>query len=333
MATPFNVKGQQGSIPSLGLGTATLFNNICKTTVFEAIKLGYRHIDTALLYDNQEAVGAGIAEAISAGFCTREDLFVTTKVGFYPAAADGANCDVHIACHPENKKGFAETAAAVDLCLSKLGLPYVDLVLVHNPCTTIAEYQASTCPHNFDLSKTRFTRTERELILGGRLAQAHAAWDPDAACAARAATWKALEAAKGAGKARFIGVSNYSPYLLKQMESYATVAPAVNQLELHPRASAPTLRALAAASGMALTAYGTGNSVAIEKSPVVAAVAKKHGTSPVGVVIQWTLARGVTVIPRTATLSHMKENLESAGKQSLLSAEDLAQLDALNDAY
>ena len=90
MATPFNVKGQQGSIPSLGLGTATLFNNICKTTVFEAIKLGYRHIDTALLYDNQEAVGAGIAEAISAGFCTREDLFVTTQVGFYPAAADGA---------------------------------------------------------------------------------------------------------------------------------------------------------------------------------------------------------------------------------------------------
>ena len=143
MATPFNVKGQQGSIPSLGLGTATLFKDACKTAVTAAIKAGYRHIDTALLYDNQEAVGAGIAEAIAAGYATRADLFVTTKVGFYPAAADGKNCDVHLSFHPENKKGFAETAAAVDLCLAKLGLAYVDLVLVHNPCTNLLDYQAS----------------------------------------------------------------------------------------------------------------------------------------------------------------------------------------------
>jgi len=189
-----------------------------------------------------------------------------------------------------------------------------------------------TCPHNFELSKTRFTPAERELILGGRLAQVHAAWDPAAACAARAATWRALEEAKAAGKARFIGVSNFPPYLIREMDAYAAIAPAVNQLELHPRASSPALRALAAATGMALTAYGTGNSAAIERSPVVAAIAERRRTSPIGVVIQWTLQRGVTVIPRTATLAHMEANFESAAAPAL-SAEELAQLDALNEAH
>ena len=121
MSTKFSVKGQEGTIPSLGLGTATLFNDTCKAAVVEAIRQGYRHIDTALLYNNQEAVGAGIAEAIAAGLCTRADLFVTTKVGFYPAAADGKNCQVHIvvrflrrAAHP----GAAATAAPTHPLLS-----------------------------------------------------------------------------------------------------------------------------------------------------------------------------------------------------------------------
>ena len=220
----------------------------------------------------------------------------------------------------------------MDLCLAKLGLAYVDLLLIHNPCAGVAEYQASTVCHNFELSRTHFTGAERALILGGRLAQAHAAWDPAAARAARAATWRALEEAKAAGKARFIGVSNFSPYLLQEMESYADVAPAVNQLELHPRASAPSLRARAAASGMALTAYGTGNSVAIEKSPVVAAIAAARGTTPMDVAIRWTLARGVTVIPRTASPAHLKENLASAAAGPL-AVGDLAQLDELNEGH
>ena len=75
--------------------------------------MGYRHLDTALLYDNQEAVGAGISEAIAAGLCTRADLFVTTKVGFYPAAADGANCDVHIACASSPRGPLARANGAL----------------------------------------------------------------------------------------------------------------------------------------------------------------------------------------------------------------------------
>ena len=86
---PFDVKGQAGSMPSLGLGTATLFNEECTGAVRAAIQRGYRLIDTALLYDNQAAVGKGIREAIAAGEVKREELFVTSKVAFYPAEADG----------------------------------------------------------------------------------------------------------------------------------------------------------------------------------------------------------------------------------------------------
>ena len=332
MATlAFKVRGQEGAIPAIGLGTATLFDERCSTAVYEGIKMGYRYIDTALLYNNQEAVGEGIARAIGEGLVARADLFVTSKVAFYPAEADGANTDVHIKFEPCNRKGHAATAEAVDLCLAKLKLAYVDLMLIHNPCTNVDEYQASTCPHNFELARARFLPAERAMILASRLATAHARFDAAAGEAARAASWRALEEARAAGKCKFIGVSNYSPYLLKGMEAYAAVQPAVNQLELHPRASSPALRSLAAAMGMALTGYGSGNSVALEQCPLVAAIAKAHGSTPFKVVLAWTLQRGVGVIPRSATPANLRDNL-TAG-QLTLSLEELSQLDGKNEAH
>lgn len=72
----------------------------------------------------------------------------------------------------------------------------------------------------------------------------------------------ALEEAHAAGKCKFIGVSNYPPALLREMEGYATrCMPCINQLELHPRFSSPSLRSYAEATGLVLTGYGTGNSV------------------------------------------------------------------------
>lgn len=333
----FKVRGQEGAIPRIGFGTATLFKEKCTQLVLEAIKGGCRNIDTALLYDNQEAVGQGIREAIAAGEVKREDLFVVTKVGFYPGTVSGTyesppkEVQVHLSFYPENKKGYAETAAAVDLCLKKLGLDYVDLILIHNPCATVDEYQASTVCHNFELGRTAFTDEERQMILDHRKAKAHSHYDIEAAEAARASTWKALEAAKAAGKCRFIGVSNYSPFLVRNMENYATIQPAVNQLELHPWASSPTLRALAAEMGMALTAYGSGNSVWCAKSPVVAAIAAARGISATAVILKWTLAKNVSVIPRTSTPTHIAEN-QRAGEAPHLLPEDIAQLDALNKA-
>lgn len=86
----------------------------CKNAVLNAIKTGYRLIDTAALYMNEEAVGAAINEAISTGIVTREDLFITTKLWWNDASYEGA------------KKAF-------EVSMNKLGLDYLDLYLIHQP--------------------------------------------------------------------------------------------------------------------------------------------------------------------------------------------------------
>ena len=334
MMIPFNVKNQTGAMPACGFGTATLFGDVCETAVFEAIKSGARLIDTALLYNNQEAVGKGISRSIAAGLCKREDLWVTSKVAFFPADHDGTNAWVPIAWHAENCKGEAATAAGIDLCLKLLGLDYVDLMLIHNPCTQLDDYTASSYPHCFELGGSRLTDKERELVLAHRVAGVRL--DVAGAEASRASSWRALEAARAAGKCRFIGVSNYSTPLVKAMTAYATVMPAVNQLELHPRFSSPSLRAYARKAGMAITAYGSGNSARIEarlgKSAAVGRIAAARCCSRMAVVLRWTLQRGAAVIPRTATPAHMAENLAAASAQPLSDAE-LKELDALNEAW
>lgn len=341
----FEVKGQKGSIPSWGFGTATVAD--CKNSVRAAIQCGYRHIDTALLYNNQEDVGLAIKESIEAGEVKREDLFITTKVGFYPEACVGGkngdegvskNSNTFIRFHRENRKGYEITNEAIDLCLKKLGLDYVDLLLIHNPCTELDDFRASSGPHAFELSNnTHLDQDERELLLSRRLNLVK--FDEEKAERIRAATWKALEEAQKNGKTKYIGVSNYPTRLVKNMEKYALVMPCVNQLEFHPRASSPSLQALAKELGLVLTAYGSCNSTSIEKREetrshsVVSAIAAKYNLSTYSVILKWTLAKGVVVIPRSAKASHLKENKDACTDGIKLTDDDIKQLDTLNEAH
>lgn len=334
----FDVRGQKGAMPSVGMGTATLHGEKCIAAVRAAIKAGYRNIDTALLYMNQEAVGEAIRQAIDAGDVQRDELWITTKVGFYPAVADGKNAWIPVpnSFHELNKKGKVITMEAIDLCLKQLQLDYVDLVLIHNPCTDLNEYQASACPHHFELSESALTSSERDMVLQARLGAVKC--DRAAAEHDRAETWKALEEAKQNGKCRFIGVSNYPPLLIRAMESYATTMPAVNQLELHPRFSSPSLRAFARESGMVLMAYGTGNSVAIAKrmgrEEVVRRIAQIRGLSALAVVLRWTLQHGIAVLPRSADPAHIADNLRMANDEALvLSDLEMSEIDELNEAH
>lgn len=102
-------------MPWLGLGVFQVeegpeLENAVKT----AIVHGYRSIDTAAIYGNEEGVGNGIRQGIEAAGITREDLFVTSKVW---------NADL----------GYDSTIAAYELSLKKLGLEYLDLYLIHWP--------------------------------------------------------------------------------------------------------------------------------------------------------------------------------------------------------
>ncbi len=98
------------TIPKLGYGTWMIENNDAATAVAEAIKVGYRHIDTAQAYMNEAGVGQGI---IDSGI-DRSELFVTTKI-----AAE--------------HKSYEETATSIDQSLKDMQLEYLDLVIIHSP--------------------------------------------------------------------------------------------------------------------------------------------------------------------------------------------------------
>lgn len=97
--------------PVLGIGTFQISPADTETAVYSAIKDGYRLIDTANAYMNEEAVGKGIQRAIDEGLVKRDDLFVSTKL--WPT--------------------LYENDHAVDDTLKRLGLDYVDLLFIHQP--------------------------------------------------------------------------------------------------------------------------------------------------------------------------------------------------------
>ena len=87
----------------------------CEQVVYDAIKTGYRLIDTARAYYNEEAVGKAVARAIADGLTTREDLFITTKVWVSDMGSE------------------EEAYEAVKASLARLNMEYVDLILLHQP--------------------------------------------------------------------------------------------------------------------------------------------------------------------------------------------------------
>ena len=99
------------TMPVLGLGTYALSVEEAENSVYHALKDGYRLIDTARAYNNEEGVGRGIQRAIEEGLVTREEIFVTTKVW---------------------DTDFGNAGSAFEDSLERLGLDYVDLVLLHH---------------------------------------------------------------------------------------------------------------------------------------------------------------------------------------------------------
>jgi diketogulonate reductase-like aldo/keto reductase len=111
-------------IPALGLGTMTLKDATCVEVVQAALRLGYRHLDTAERYGNEAEVGEGLR----ASGIRREEIFVTTKIYWTEATA-------------------ADFARGVEASLKRLQLPAVDLLLIHwpNPKVPLAETIGALC--------------------------------------------------------------------------------------------------------------------------------------------------------------------------------------------
>ena len=110
-------------MPIFGIGTFALSSEEAENSVYWALRDGYHLIDTARIYGNEDGVGRGIRRAIEEGYVTREDIFVTTKMW----TSDFDNGD-----------------AAIDASLQRLGLDYIDLMILHHsqPSNDVDAYQA-----------------------------------------------------------------------------------------------------------------------------------------------------------------------------------------------
>ena len=110
----YSVLSNNLKMPMMGFGVFQVTDKKeCKQSVLNAIRIGYRLIDTAAVYGNEDAIGAAVCEAIARGICTREELFITSKLWV------------------QDMTSYEMAKAGIDSSLEKSGLEYFDLYLLH----------------------------------------------------------------------------------------------------------------------------------------------------------------------------------------------------------
>ncbi|KAI0761639.1 Aldo/keto reductase [Trametes elegans] len=260
------------SMPAVGIGCwmgVVGEGEHVTTMVQTALVLGYRHIDTAAKYGNERSVGAGLR----ASGVPREEVFLTTKL---------------------DQKDHGRVGEALATSLSKLGVDYVDLYLMHWPMASD------------DAGKTLQPDESPTFV----------------------ETWREMENLLATGKARTIGVSNFSITTLTALLAHATITPAVNQVELHPCLPQHALLAFCAAHGIRLTAYSPLGKHKFAAHPAVASIAAANGppATSARALLSWGVQRGTAVVPKTVRAERMAENLQLVR----LSAEEVGVLDRLH---
>ena len=141
-------------------------------------------------------------------------------------------------------------------------------------------------------------------------------------------TWRAMIELRSRGLARSIGVSNFTTEYLTRLSDETGVVPAVNQVELHPYFPQTELLAFHEANGVATEAWSPlGKAAKPHENEVVTTMAEKYGVTPGQIVLRWHMERGVIAIPKSATPSRQRENLDIFGFE--LSADDVEAITAL----
>jgi diketogulonate reductase-like aldo/keto reductase len=244
-------------IPALGLGVwKTPNGKQCEAAVIAALQTGYRHIDTAAIYGNEESVGA----ALRASGISREEVFVTTKLW---------NDD-----HRDPAKAF-------NTSLKRLKLDYVDLYLIHFPVKE------------------------------------------------RNASWAVLEQLHASGKAKSIGVSNFTIRHLEELLARTKTVPAVNQVEIHPFLSQTDLREYCSSKNIVVEAYSPLTHGKRLDDRRLLEIAKTYAKSAAQILIRWGLQHGMVVLPKSIRRERIEEN---AGVFDFeISADDMTRLDNMDE--
>lgn len=247
-------------MPILGYGVYQTPPEETEQCVLEAIRIGYRSIDTAQAYGNEEGVG----NALEKCGLPREELFLTTKVWISNA-------------------GYEKAKASIEESLRKLKTSYIDLLLIHQP---FGDYYG---------------------------------------------TYRAMEEAYKEGKVRAIGVSNFYPDRFIDIQHFAQIKPAVNQVETHVFQQQKLAKEYMKKSGTQIESWGPFAEGKHDyfKNPVLKEIGEKYGKSVAQTALRFLIQSGVVVIPKSVHTERMKENFDVFDFE--LNAEEMARIEALDE--
>ena len=246
-------------MPKLGYGVYQTPPEETERCVLEAIEVGYRSIDTAQAYGNEEGVGNAL---VKCGL-PREELFITTKIWISNA-------------------GYEKAKASIEESLKKLKTDYIDLLLIHQP---FGDYYGS---------------------------------------------YRAMEEAYQEGKVRAIGVSNFYPDRYLDMTHFASVKPAVNQVETHVFQQQKIAKEYMKKNGTQIMSWGPFAEGKNDyfNNPVLKEIGEKYGKSVAQVALRFLLQSDVVVIPKSVHKNRMEENFNVFDFR--LTEEDMARIEALD---
>lgn len=238
-------------IPKLGLGTWMMDDPTASEAVRTAVKLGYRLIDTAQAYGNEQGVGEGVR---TCGI-PRQELYLASKV-----AAE--------------LKTYEDAAKSIDETLKKIGLDYLDQMIIHSP-QPWKEFRAS---------KRYFQENK--------------------------AVWRALEDAQAAGKVKVIGVSNFLRDDLENLLADCRVKPMVNQILLHISNTPLELVDFCKEQDILVKAYSPIVHGEALKNPEITEMARKYGVSAAQLCVRYAIQLGAVALPKTANPAHLSDNAQ-----------------------
>lgn len=271
-------------LPVVGLGTWKIEQDVAADVVRQAAAVGYRHFDCACDYGNERQVGNGLKHALESGLVQRDELWITSKLWN----------TYHRAEH---------VRLALRRTLDDLRLDYLDLYMVHFPIALrFVPFEERYPPEWFFDPKAE-----------------HPCMQP--AAVSLRETWQAMEELVRDGLVREIGICNVGCAMLRDLLSYAELAPAVLQVELHPYLTQDKLLRFCHESGVAVTAFSPlgaqsyfslgmadpGESVLSQ--PVIQAIAVRHKRTPAQIVLRWGTQRQTAVVPKTTQPERLHENL------------------------
>jgi len=257
------------TIPKIGFGTWQIpEGEAAYTSTAFALKSGYRHIDTARVYGNENSVGKAIADSGIA----REDIFLTTKL-------------------PAEIKTYKGALEAFETSIMTLGVEYVDLYLIHAP---------------WPWSDQGGDYTEGNIQ-----------------------AWKALEEIYASGRAKAIGVSNFSVSDMKAILDNGMVVPAVNQIKFYiGNDEKEEVTKFCQEKDILIEAYSPLATGRILNSPEVKAIAEKYEKTVAQISIRYTIQRGTVTLPKS---THEEFILENADIDFVIDEDDMAHLNELKD--